>query len=227
MVSPTETNNTSALPGGGSRPSRDSDDQVNERGAPLISHFNGLVLPSRQICDFLLQSYWKSVHWFMMIFDRSSLEKQYEDIMGKQIVTPRQNGVAVLLLMVLALGARYTSEEQGSQIGLTEQERSLLQSNMLTQVRAHFFEILDAGGLECVQCCILLSTFDLYNGKPNLALPVLGAGIGSAQAQGLHKESLWGPAPEGVLEARKRTWWALYVLDRSVFPWPGDRVFSD
>lgn len=227
MVSPTETNNTSALPGGESRPTRGPDDQVNERGAPLISHFNGLVLPSRQICDFLLQSYWKSVHWFMMIFDQSSLEKQYEDIIGKQIVTPRQNGVAVLLLMVLALGARYTSEEQGSHIGLTEQERSILQDNMLTQVRAHFFEILDAGGLECVQCCILLSTFDLYNGKPNLALPVIGAGIGSAQAQGLHKESLWGPAPEGILEARKRTWWALYVLDRSLFPWPGDRVFSN
>ncbi|KAJ5836746.1 hypothetical protein N7447_002772 [Penicillium robsamsonii] len=204
MVSPTETNNTSALPGGGYRPTR-GPDQVNERGAPLTSHFNGLVLPSRQICDFLLQSYWKSVHWFMMIFHRSSLEKQYEDIIGKQIVTPRQNGVAVLLLMVLALGARYTSEEQGSQIGLTEQERSLLQSNMMTQVRAHFFEIMDAGGLEFVQCCILLSTFDLYNGNPNMALPVLGAGIGSAQAQGLHKEFLWGPAPEAVLEARKRT----------------------
>ncbi|KAJ5196285.1 hypothetical protein N7449_006764 [Penicillium cf. viridicatum] len=204
-VSPTETNNTSALPGGGSRPTGGPDDQVNERGVPLISHFNGLVLPSRQVCDFLLQSYWKSVHWFMMIFHRSSLEKQYEDIMDKQIITPRQNGVAVLLLMVLALGARYTSEEQGSQIGLTEQERSLLQGNMLTQVRAHFFEILDAGGLECIQCCILLSTFDLYNGNPNMALPILGAGIGSAQAQGLHKESLWGPAPEGVLEVRKRT----------------------
>ncbi|KAL3473534.1 fungal-specific transcription factor domain-containing protein [Aspergillus californicus] len=214
MVSPTETNNTSALPGGGFRPSRGPDDQVNERGAPLTSHFNGLVLPSRQICDFLLQSYWKSVHWFMMIFHQSSLEKQYEDIIGKQIVTPRQHGVAVLLLMVLALGARYTSEEQGSQIGLSEQERSLLQGNMITQVRAHFFEILDAGGLECVQCCILLSTFDLYNGNPNMALPILGAGIGSAQAQGLHKESLWGPAPEVVLEIRKRTWWALYVLDR-------------
>ncbi|KAJ6028889.1 uncharacterized protein N7446_011773 [Penicillium canescens] len=214
MVSPTETSNTSALPGGGSRPARDLDDQVSERGAPLTSHFNGLVIPSRQICDFFLQSYWKSVHWFMMIFHRSSLEKQYEDIIGKQEVTPQQNGMAVLLLMVLALGARYTSEEQGSQIGLTEQERFLLQNNMMTQVRAHFFEILDAGGLECVQCCILLSTFDLYNGKPNLALPVLGAGIGSAQAQGLHKESLWGPAPEAVLEDRKRTWWALYVLDR-------------
>ncbi|KAJ5429266.1 hypothetical protein N7491_006282, partial [Penicillium cf. griseofulvum] len=148
IVSPTETDNTSALPGGGSRPTRSPNDQVNERGAPLTSHFHGLVLPSRQICDFLLQSYWKSVHWFMMIFHRSSLEKQYEDIIGKQIVTPGQNGVAVLLLMVLALGARYPSEEQGSQIGLNEQERSLLQGNMLNQVRAHFFEILDSGGLE-------------------------------------------------------------------------------
>lgn len=156
----------------------------------------------------------------MMIFHQSSLEKEYEDIIGKQIVTPRQNGMAVLILTVLALGARYNSDEQGSEIGFTEQERSLFQDNMMTQVRAHFFEILDAGGLECVQFCILLSTFDLYNGKPNLALPVLGAGIRSAQAQDLHKESLWGPAPDIVIEVRKRTWWALYVLDRCLFPRP-------
>ncbi|KAL4960338.1 Zn(II)2Cys6 transcription factor [Aspergillus stella-maris] len=214
MVSPTETNNTSALPGGGYRHPRGPDERVHGRGIPLASHFSGLLLPSRQTCDFLLQSYFTSVHWFMMVFDKSALEKQYEDVIGQQTVTPQQHGVAVLVLMVLALGARYTSEEQGSQIGLTEHDRSRLQGNMIAQVRAHFFEILDAGGLECVQCCILLSTFDLYNGNPNMALPVLGAGIGSAQAQGLHKESLWGAASESVIEVRKRTWWALYVLDR-------------
>lgn len=227
MVSPTETGNTSALPGGGYRSPQISHDQGNEGGASLPSHFNGLVLPPKTICDCFLRSYWKSVHWFMMIFHQSSLEKQYEDIIGKQTVKPRQKGVAVLLLMVLALGARYTSEEEGSHIGLTAQQRASFQENMITHVRARFFEILDAGGLECVQCCILLSTFDLYNGKPNLALPVLGAGIGSAQSQGLHKESLWGPAPQTVLEVRRRAWWALYVVDRSVCPRPGTRGFSD
>ncbi|KAF9884829.1 hypothetical protein FE257_001172 [Aspergillus nanangensis] len=86
--------------------------------------------------------------------------------------------------------------------------------NMLSHIRSQFFDVLDTGGVECVQLCILLSTYHLYNGKPNLAMPILGAGIRSAQAQGLHKESLWGPATDLVLEVRKRTWWALYVLDR-------------
>jgi hypothetical protein len=116
--------------------------------------------------------------------------------------------------MVLAMGARYASDEQSSIIGWSRYELLSLQENMIKQVRSHFFDVLDIGGVECVQLCILLSTYHLYNGKPNLAMPILGAGIRSAQVQGLHKENLWGPATEVVFEVRKRTWWALYVLDR-------------
>jgi hypothetical protein len=154
------------------------------------------------------------MNWFMMIFHDPSFKQAYRQIFDNQFVTPRQEGTAVLILMVLAMGARYASDEQSSKIGLSRYELLSLQEKMLNQVRSHFFDVLDSGGVECVQLCILLSTYHLYNGKPNLAMPILGAGVRSAQVQGLHKENLWGPATEIVFEVRKRTWWALYALDR-------------
>jgi hypothetical protein len=137
----------------------------------------------------------------MMMFHDPSFKQGYRQIFDNQFVTPRQEGTAVLILMVFAMGARYASDEQGSKIGLSRYELLSL-------------HVLDTGGVECVQLCILLSTYHLYNGKPNLAMPILGAGVRSAQVQGLHKENLWGPATEIVFEIRKRTWWALYALDR-------------
>lgn len=135
-------------------------------------------------------------------------------MLDSQSVSPRQRGMAVLILMVLALGARYASDEQISRIDISRHDVTSLQETMLSHIRSQFFDVLDTGGVECVQLCILLSTYHLYNGKPNLAMPILGAGIRSAQAQGLHKENLWGPATDIVLEIRKRTWWALYALER-------------
>ncbi|KAI9042360.1 fungal specific transcription factor domain-containing protein [Aspergillus affinis] len=212
-VSPAAHSDTSALPGGAFLSSRTLGSRGNGEHTSLTAHFPGLDLPSRPVCDFLLGSYWRSVHWFMILFHHPSFEQEYKQILDNQAVTSRQEGTAVLILMVLAMGARYASDEQSSKIGWSRYELLSLQENMIKQVRLHFFDVLDTGGVECVQLCILLSTYHLYNGKPNLAMPILGAGIRSAQVQGLHKENLWGPATEVVFEVRKRTWWALYVLD--------------
>ncbi|KAF4760288.1 hypothetical protein HAV15_007023 [Penicillium sp. str.  len=212
--SPTAHSNTSALPGGTFLHSRISGDREDDGKTSLSSLFPGLVVPSRPVCDSLLQSYWRSAHWFMMLFYKPSFEREYKQIIGDQHVATQQRGIAVLILMVLAIGARYASDEERSKVGISKEELSSLQRDLLHQIRLHYFDVLDTGAVECVQLCILLSTYYLYNGMPNLALPILGAGIHSAQAQSLHKESLWGSASEIVLEVRKRTWWALYVLDR-------------
>ncbi|KAJ5326834.1 uncharacterized protein N7506_009936 [Penicillium brevicompactum] len=212
--SPTTHSNTSALPGGTFLHSRMSGDRGDDGKTSLSFLFPGLIFPSRPVCDTLLQSYWRSAHWFMMLFYKPSFEREYRQIIGDQHVASHQRGTAVLILMVLAIGARYASDQERSKVGISKEELSSLQRDLLNQIRLHYFDVLDTGTLECVQLCILLSTYYLYNGTPNLALPILGAGIHSAQAQSLHKEILWGSASEIVLEVRKRTWWALYVLDR-------------
>lgn len=89
-----------------------------------------------------------------------------------------------------------------------------LRMALLGKVRERMFDIYDEGRLEAIQISILLASFYLYHEKPNLAFSVLGAGIKSAQAMGLHRQSSWKSCSAITLESRKRTWWALYVFDR-------------
>ncbi|PYH87250.1 hypothetical protein BO82DRAFT_5958 [Aspergillus uvarum CBS 121591] len=214
QASPAAPGNTSALPGGAFLSTRILGHTSKEKSTSLTEQFPGLAIPSRAVCDFLLQSYWDSVHWFTLLFHIPSFEDSYRRILDDQCLTARQRGTAVLILMVLTLGATYAPDEQSMLVGVSRSDLNVLQERMLNQIQSHFFDMLDTGGVECVQLCILLSTFHLYTGRPNLAMPILGAGIRSAQAQGLHKEALWGPANEIVVEVRRRTWWALYVFDR-------------
>lgn len=150
----------------------------------------------------------------MVVFDEEAFKREYREILDSQSVAPQQMGTAVLILMVLAMGARYAADDKIGLVGVSRQELQVLQNNMLDQIRARFFDVLDMGDVECVQLCILLSSFYLYNGKPNLAFPILGAGTRSAQVQGLHNEALWRTKNMATVEVRRRTWWALYVLER-------------
>ncbi|TGO68399.1 hypothetical protein BOTNAR_0025g00310 [Botryotinia narcissicola] len=208
-----ESYSTNAIPGGDFVNTQNKDRQTIE-SVSLDSLFPGFAFPPRPVCDFLVESYRKSVHWFMLLFHEASFESEYKEVMDSQAASPRQIGSVVLFLMVFTMGARYTTNEEALEVCRTHLDLEALQQQMLKEVQAHLFDVIDIGGIESVQVCVLLSSFYMYNGRPNLALAILGAGIRSSQAIGLHKESLWGPLTETVKEVRRRTWWALYVYDR-------------
>ncbi|PYI01166.1 hypothetical protein BO78DRAFT_411694 [Aspergillus sclerotiicarbonarius CBS 121057] len=180
----------------------------------LATLFPGLSLPPRPCCDFLVEAYRTSVHWFMMLFHQPTFEKEYTRIMDRQSIEPRQLGTAVLILMVFTMGARYTAECDGREERDRHGDLQALQKDLLGHIQHHLFDVFDLGGVESIQICVLLSTFYLCNGRPNLAFPILGAGVRSAQALGLHNESLWVSADEITHEVRRRAWWALLMLDR-------------
>ncbi|KAF7885073.1 hypothetical protein EAF00_010891 [Botryotinia globosa] len=206
---------TNAISGGDFVNTQNKDRQTVE-SISLDSLFPGFAFPPRPVCDFLVESYRKSVHWFMLLFHEASFENEYKQVMDSQAASPRQIGSVVLFLMVFTMGARYTTNEEALEACRTHLDLEVLQQQMLKEVQAHLFDVIDIGGIESVQLCVLLSSFYMYNGRPNLALAILGAGIRSSQAIGLHKESLWGPLTETVKEVRRRTWWALYVYDSSL-----------
>ncbi|KAF7898999.1 uncharacterized protein EAF01_008212 [Botrytis porri] len=208
-----ESYSTNAIPGG-DFVNTHSKDRQTVQSVSLDSLFPGFTFPPRPICDFLVESYRKSVHWFMLLFHEASFASEYREVMDSQAASPRQLGTVVLFLMVFAMGERYTTGEEVLEACGTNLDVEALQQRMLKEVQAHLFDVIDIGGIESVQICVLLSSFYMYNGRPNLALAILGAGIRSSQAIGLHKESLWGPLTETVKEVRRRTWWALYVYDR-------------
>ncbi|THV53860.1 hypothetical protein BGAL_0040g00210 [Botrytis galanthina] len=208
-----ESYSTNAIPGGDFVNTQSKDRQTVE-SVSLDSLFPGFAFPPQPICDFLVESYRNSVHWFMLLFHEASFESEYKELMDSQAASPRQLGSAVLVLMVFTMGARYTTNEEALKACGTTLDLEALQQQLLKEVQAHLFDVVDIGGIESIQICVLLSSFYMYNGRPNLALAILGAGIRSSQAIGLHKESLWGPLAETAKEVRRRTWWALYVYDR-------------
>ena len=93
----------------------------------------------------------------------------------------------------------------------------VVQEILLEKVKQLMYELHDEVCLETVQTCILQGSFYLYNAQPNLALAILGSGIKSAQAMGLHMESSWKTESDEVREIQRHIWWSLYTFDRYVF----------
>ncbi|KAH6622451.1 fungal-specific transcription factor domain-containing protein [Boeremia exigua] len=201
---------TSALPGG-SRGNRASSDQA---GCQLpVCDIIGIELPPKGVVDVLVDSYIESVHWFMLLFHEPSFRWRYNAILSTGMASSGDIHFLVQLMLVLAIGARYAEPEAALSCAGLGLDLLALQDTLLHGVRAHLFDIIDEGGVECVQTCVLLSTFYLYHGKPNLAFAIHGMGFKCAEAICLHDESSWHDDTALAREVKRRVWWALYVVD--------------
>ncbi len=83
----------------------------------------------------------------------------------------------------------------------------------MAKVEEKFLDIFDEGDIESVQVSILLASYYLYHRRPKRAFAVIGAGLKSAQALGLHQEPSWGQINSVTRELRRRVWWARFVAD--------------
>jgi hypothetical protein len=149
----------------------------------------------------------------MMIFHEPTFRARYEALASTRSARPDQLNEILLLLVVLAVGARYVSKQEMLAQGL-QYDLDSLQKTFLARVSASFLSIVDNTGLEAVQICILLSSYYLYHGKPNLGFVVLGSGVRCAHSMDLHREAAWTRLSMTAREERKRVWWALYAFDR-------------
>ncbi|KAJ5736040.1 uncharacterized protein N7483_001165 [Penicillium malachiteum] len=199
---------TSALPGG----SR-SDDVLGNHAekSRLIETFD-FEFPLRPVADFLLETYLGAVHWFMMVFHEPTFRNQYESILDDHS-SPKSNSKLLLIILVLSLGAHYTTDDRVKAHSPTF-DLEKFREKSLAKVKERLWDLLDDSDVESVQVCVLLGSFYLYHGRPNLAYVVLGAGIRCSQIMGLDKESSWRRVSEMEKEERRRTFWALFVFDR-------------
>jgi Fungal specific transcription factor domain len=102
-----------------------------------------------------------------------------------------------------------------------EVDPAALQKEILAVLGQRLLEILALGSLETVQTCVLLGTYYLYHGEPDLAWPICGCGLRVAQAIGLHRKiemsNILTPGSREswsrTNEARKRCWWAIYEVE--------------
>lgn len=149
----------------------------------------------------------------MMLFHEPTFRSTYDALMTTRRFPRCRSNRVIFILLVLSLGAHYAVDEEVRKRFPTFQLQTFRRLS-LKKIEDSLHSLYDAAELESVQVCSLLGSFYLYNGRPNLAFVVLGAGLRCAQLMWLHKESAWRGLPEIVKEERRRVFWALFVFDR-------------
>lgn len=220
---------TSALPGGqrlysnnsgatnsrptGSRPRL----QVSRPAtAELVSLF-----PSREVAYLLVDTYFDRVHWFMLIFHQDDFRQTWQQMYD----SPREQladsypspGFISTFLVVIAIALQYVGEHRRQLLETLGVSPADLKAKILSTIRAKLLDIVSLGSLEAVQTCVLLGTYYLYHGNPELAWPVCGCGLRIAQALNLHRKFPHARPMSSEMqlqyETRKRCWWAIYEIE--------------
>ncbi|KAK9429816.1 fungal-specific transcription factor domain-containing protein, partial [Lipomyces doorenjongii] len=193
-------------------------------------------LPPRPIMDYAIAVYFNSVQWFLFVVHEGQFLEQYNVLMAAYEANPlgvldtdEDFTFAILLIMVIVLGGRYIVVHPGRRKRLRKIYEEYMQhrspgslhatydlekamAQLIALSRKHLLDTLSCCTLSTVQTCILLGSFCLYHGDPNLAWSIFGSGLKSAQAIGLHREDFG--LKEEKRQLRRRVFWALYNYDR-------------
>ncbi|KAJ5090287.1 fungal-specific transcription factor domain-containing protein [Penicillium argentinense] len=179
------------------------------------------LLPPRDTAALLVDTYFDRVHWFMLIFHQEDFRQKWQTLYDKSTEDLLGIGPDVAMistfLLVIAIALQYAGPYRQQLLKAQNVDLTLLKENILTSIRSRLLDIVSIGSIEAVQTCVLLGTYYLYNGIPNLAWPVCGCGLRVAQALSLHRKV---PVSEPIsaqarqkIETRKRCWWAIYEIE--------------
>jgi hypothetical protein len=201
---------TSAIPGGdvcgrqvASRP-----DRAQRRP---ISAIIGYSLPPVETMRLLVEEYFDAVHWFSLVIHEPKFRPKFESVIDGMAYTS-QKAFLLLLSIVLGMGAWYRSHKKSKSDDQSNENWSAWASSLVEGAGSRLTELMDQASVASVQACILLGSYYVYHGKPNLSFSLLGATIRTAQAIGLHRQPLRGDVDS--IEERKRVWWTIYTWDR-------------
>ncbi|EXJ85248.1 hypothetical protein A1O3_05923 [Capronia epimyces CBS 606.96] len=150
---------------------------------------------------------------------RSRFDRLYDIRHDLQLVT--KNGLVGFtstLLASFAITLQHAGAYRKNILRRAGVDPETLKENILTTLRVRFLDVLSLGSLEVVQTCVLLGSYYLYYGRPELSWPICGCGLRVAQALNLHRKlatsdsTSRSPGSQSN-EVRKRTWWAVYEIE--------------
>lgn len=156
---------------------------------------------------------------------RSLFRQLYKDLDEHNPQQPTSVGLGSVSLFaaVCVVSLRYIDAQHKTNLSELGVHPDTLQQKLLTTLRQRLLEIVSQGCIVAVQVCVLVGSFYLYHGEPELAWPICGCGLRIAQALNLHRQNpksggLSGPPdldnPEQrAEEARKRCWWTVYEIE--------------
>lgn len=207
---PSMTRTTSAIPGGDvyGRNPKPRLHRAQRRPIPSILEY---TLPSVDVMRILLEEYFDTVHWFSLVIYEPRFRAKFESIQDG-LAYPSQKAFLLLLSTVLGMGAWYRSHKSETDPDHPNEDWLKWSLSLVKGAGSQLTELMDQTSIASVQACILLGSYYVYHGKPNLSFSLLGATIRTAQAIGLHRQPVRGDLES--IEERKRVWWTIYTWDR-------------
>ncbi|KAF4437481.1 hypothetical protein F53441_13018 [Fusarium austroafricanum] len=198
---------TSSLPGG----KKLIDSNATFSGPRQWRSITGVELPSDHILEHLVDSFFLSVNWFMMVFHEDAFRRRYAEMLQQKEMKYQDTTFYWAWLLVIALGAHYAAL-QDPQDQMSPQYQQLSR-DLIAVIETNFLRIIGCPTVEAVQICILLGSFIFYT-RPTTGLGICGMGVKIAQVIGLHRESFWKETSQLAREEKRRTWWTLEVFDK-------------
>ncbi|PYH89643.1 hypothetical protein BO71DRAFT_104064 [Aspergillus ellipticus CBS 707.79] len=179
------------------------------------------LLPHRDTAALLVDTYFDRVHWFMLIFHQEDFRQKWQTLYDRPLdeLSETCPDIAMIstFLLVITISLQYAGNYRQQLLKAQNMDASLFKEKIFTTIRSRLLDIVSIGSIEAVQTCVLLGTYYVYNGSPNLAWPVCGCGLRIAQALSLHRKfSTVEPVSAQVrklIETRKRCWWAIYEIE--------------
>jgi hypothetical protein len=185
---------------------------ASSKRAPSSSYLTH-ALPEEAVMIALLDTYFESVHWFSLVILESKFRPPFDAIRAGT-ATQSDKPFLLLLSTMLGLAAWYRSRVFQRNDDHPPEFWQDWSERLLANSESQVIDLMDQNSIIAVQTLILLGSFYVYHGRPNLSFSLLGATVKSAQAGGLHREPRGASAPD--LEERRRVWWTIYTWDRYV-----------
>lgn len=178
-----------------------------QQAAPELRDFQNL-LPPRQTTETLLRAYYTSTHSMTPLVHWNTFTQTVDGLYRPGNPLRVTQAFMSVFFAVLTVGRLFTSDNDHTHAHpapqLLETTRSLIDP------WSNEYELDNARAL--VLITIALNELNLKSA----ACSWLGRAVRVAQDLGLHTEPTVAPTSYIEAEMRRRTWWAIYILDRSL-----------
>lgn len=164
------------------------------------------TLPPRQTTEHLLRSYYAAVHTMFPIIHWPSLQRLVEDIYGSNDMSQISQPAVASFFAVLTAGALFSSG--------TDMDRFYKPSEFVEEAMKQIDPWNNEPSLDAARACLLVAICLNEMNLKSSAWVWTGIAIRVGQDLGLYLESGAWSVVEG--EIRKRLWWTMYIMDRSL-----------
>ncbi|KAH6621437.1 fungal-specific transcription factor domain-containing protein [Chaetomium sp. MPI-SDFR-AT-0129] len=176
-----------------------------QSAAPDLREFQSL-LPPRAVTEGLLRSYYSSIHSMAPILHWNTFTQTVDGLY--RAVNPLRVSPAFMsvLFAVLAVGRLFTPE--------TDQNRTYSATQLLETTQTLLDPWSNEFELDNARALLLIATALNELNLKSAAWSWLGRAVKVAQDLGLYTEPTLSSFVEA--EMRRRTWWVIYILDRTL-----------